>query len=280
MLRPENDSVIFDVAFAPTGDKIAFVLARELSNGNWDVQIAESRVDGSRLRVLTSSDTGKNSPKYSFDGSKIIFEAQEPCPPNSLKRKYCGADAYEFDIDTGRERRITDLRTLQVRPVSFLPGNNRMVLTAYGSSNPRGKRYEEGVDVEKVYGDKQRVFVVARSEPDKMVPIVTGTATATSPKALPSGETAFISKVNDYDGVKDRHGYDVFIHGSTGTRRLTRFGGYIRDYGISDSAQLVAIVTETSRRPPEAELLLWTGASGQTRKFQCDEQADERPLLP
>lgn len=268
----------FDPTFDPRSDRIAFVVSRKLPNGNWDYQIAVSHIDGSGYRVLTSSDTQKRSPKFAFDGSKILFEGKGRCLRDQTK--YCGADAYAFDLGTKQERRLTDLQTLQLAPVSLLPSNDKIVLTAYGSAHSRELGYAARVEVEKVYGDKQRVFVVALSDPGKLVAIAAGTPTATSPMALSTGEIAFLSRVNEYDGVKVGFVYDVFIYGPAGTRRLTKVSRYIRSFGISNSAQSVAFVTESRDKPARVGLSVWNAADGQTRDLQCDKSVEERTLVP
>jgi hypothetical protein len=72
----------------------------------------------------------------------------------------------------------------------------------------------------------------------------------------------------------------VFILGSAGSRRLTNFGGYVRDFGIASSAQSVAIVTESKEKPAKAELLLWNAGGGPIRKLQCGSSVEERALVP
>jgi hypothetical protein len=278
VLSPPKGSTVFDATFNPKSDGVAFVISRQVSNGDWDYQIATSQINGSGLKVLTSSDTQKRAPIYAFDGSRILFEGKERCPRD--RAQYCGADAYEFDLGTNQERRLTDLRALQIAPASYLPGNDKIALTAYGSIYSRGHSYASRLDVEAMYGDKQRVFVVDLSEPGKLISTNTGTPTATSPMALPSGEIAFLARVNSYDDVKAGYVYDVFINGPSGSRRHTKMSRYIRGFGISGSAKSVAFVVETPEKPAKAELLIWSAGTGRSEALQCNKSVDERVLAP
>jgi len=278
LLSPEAGASIFDPTFDPRSDSVAFVRSRKLPDGDWDYQIATSRLDGSRLTFLTSSDTQKRSPAYSFDGGKILFEAKGRCLRD--RTKYCGADVYEIDLETRKEKRLTDFQALQLAPVSFLPGNSKIVLTAYGSVYSRTKGFAERVNVEKAYGDKNRVFTVALDEPDRLVGLVAGTPTATSPVALPTGEIAFMSRVNEYDGVKAGYVHDVFLYGATGARRHTRLSRYFREFGISNSTRSVVFVAETGDKPAKPELLLWNGNDRKAKVLRCDKPAEQRTLAP
>lgn len=278
LLSPTKGSSIFDAAFDPRSDRVAYILRKELPNGDRDYQIATSRTDGSGLRILTSSDTEKRFPRYSFDGTKIIFQGRERCLRD--RKQYCLADAYELDLSTRQEKRLTDLQALSIGPVSFLPGNERIALTAFGTVYSRERGYAARIDIEQVYKNQQRVFVLDVGKPSQLLPIATGTPTAHSPWALPSGEIAFLSRVNEYDGVKGAYVYDVFIHGSAGSRRLTNISRYVRAYAIANSAKSVAFVVETSDKPAKAQLMLWSARSGQARNVQCDKLVEERTLVP
>ncbi|MGQ0511074.1 MAG: TolB family protein [Betaproteobacteria bacterium] len=278
ILSPPKGSTVSNATFDPKSPRIAFVLSRKLSNGDWDHQIATSHFDGTGLKVLTSSDTQKRFPNYAFDGSKILFESKERCP-GEHRAKYCRADIHEFNLVTSQERRLTDLQALQVSPASFLPGNDKIALTAYGSTYSRVRGYASRTNLEEI-GDKRRVFVVALDKPDQLIAADTDTPTATSPMALPSGEIAFVSRVNAYDNVKAGYVYDIFIYGPAGTRRHTRISRYIRGYGISNSSRLVAIVAETREKPAKAELLIWNAGTERTESLQCNKFVEERQLAP
>lgn len=69
-LQPPKESAVFDANFDPTSATITFILARQIGPEIIDFQLAISQIDGSGLRVLTSSDTRKSDPSYSFDGKK------------------------------------------------------------------------------------------------------------------------------------------------------------------------------------------------------------------
>mgnify|MGYP001608710443 CR=1 FL=1 len=277
VLSAQDGSTVSDATFDPKSNRIAFVHRKKSSNGNRDYQLAVSQLDGSGLTILTSSDTHKRFPAFSFDGRKILFEGKERC--KKKPESYCAADLYEYDFITREEKRLTDLQALQAGPASFLPGNTKIALTAFGSVYPRHKTYADRIELQDAYGE-QKIFISNVSEPDKLQHLITGTSTASSPKSLPSGKIAFLSRMNEYDQVKGNFVYDVFLWSPTGSRRLTNLSRYVREFGISNSAQLVAFVTESKEKPAKAELLLWNADSGSIQKLDCGRSVEERHLVP
>jgi hypothetical protein len=262
-LKPPKDSVAYNATFDTQSKTIAFILQSQVASGAYDYQLAVSQIDGTGLKILTSSDTRKRFPAYSFDGKKLIFSGAERCRRTS--KSYCGEDIYEYDLQTRMERRITDFQALQVGPAQFLPGNTKIVSPIFGSINADGVRTR----VEDKYGSDRLTFIIDANKPTHFEQLDLDTPTVSSPKPLSSGGIAFI-------------GSDVFLWSKGSTRRLTNFDRYIHDYAISDSAQSVLLVTEETRDMSKCEraLLLWRVADQSSRELKCDVSAQERPLVP
>jgi hypothetical protein len=274
-LVPPKGMAVYGATFHPQSDTVAFILARQVESGVIDYQLAISRIDGTGLKVLTSSDTRKRFPSYSFDGAKIVFEGSERC--NAGSAKHCWSDIYEFDLESNKEARVSTWNALQVGPAHFLSGNKKIVTPIIGDLHPKGS---DAIPVEMKLGSDHQVFIVEVGDSARYQQLALDTRTASSPKPLPSGEIAFISKVNEDEKIQDSYIYDVFLWSRAGIRRLTQSNRYIQDYAITNSAKSVLIVTEADTFSPQCGLLLWDVARGTGRKLKCDVNANELPLTP
>lgn len=274
-LAPPKDSAAFGATFDPKSTTIAFILARQVGPEAIDYQLAVSQIDGSGLRVLTSSDTQKRFPAYSFDGKKIAFEGKERC--RNSPGKYCGADIYEYDFLSNTEKRMSYLQAGQMGPAHFLPGNNKFVTPIYGKIYPDGVT---AVPVEKEHGKEHEVFIFDAHKPTNYEQLALDTPTASHARPLPSGEIAFISRVNEYENVKGGYLYDVFLWSNGASRRLTKSNRFIWDYAISDSAHSVLLVAEAKANEFNCELILWNVTEQARRNLKCDGLASELPLTP
>lgn len=274
-LAPPKDSAVFGATFDPRSTTIAFILARQVGPEAIDYQLAVSQIDGSGLRVLTSSDTQKRFPAYSFDGTKVIFEGHERC--KGTPTKYCWSDMYEYDFLSNKETRISYLQPLQIGPAYFLPGNKKIVTPIIGDLHPEGRT---AVHVEAKYGSERDVFIVDANKATDYEQLALDTPTASSPKPLPSGEIAFVSRVNEYENVKGSYIYDVFLWSNGVSRRLTQSNRFIRDYAITDTAKSVLLVTEAKADDSQCGLMLWNVAERTGRNLKCDGSASELQLTP
>jgi hypothetical protein len=274
-LAPPKDSAVFGATFDPKSTTIAFILAKQVGPEAIDYQLAVSQIDGSGLRVLTSSDTHKRFPAYSFDGKKIVFEGKVRC--RMSPESYCGADIYEFDFLSNTEKRITNLQAGQIGPAHFLPGNKEFVTPIYGKIYPDGVT---AVPVEKKYGKEIEVFIVDASKPMSPEQLALDTPTALQAKPLPSGDIAFISRVNEFENIKGSYIYDVFLWSNGASRRLTKSNRFLWDYAISDSAHSVLLVPAEMANASHCELILWNVTEKTRRYLKCDDSASELALTP
>ncbi|MBC7917668.1 MAG: hypothetical protein H7Y28_07660 [Rhodoferax sp.] len=274
-LTPPKDSAVFGATFDPKSTTIAFILARQVGPEAIDYQLATSQIDGSGLRVLTSSDTRKRFPAYSFDGTKVIFEGHERC--KGTPTEYCWSDMYEYDFQSNKETRISYLQPLQIGPAYFLPGNKKIVTPIVGDLHPEGL---SAVPVETKYGSERNVFIVDAGKATDYEQVALDTPTASHAKPLPSGEIAFVSRVNEYENVKGNYIYDVFLWSSGASRRLTQSNRFIRDYAITDTAKSVLLVTEAKADDSQCGLMLWNVAERSGRNLKCDGSVSELPLTP
>ena len=272
-LTPPKDSAVFGATFGPRNATIAFILSQQVGTEFIDYQLAVSQIDGSGLRVLTSSDTLKRFPAFSFDGTKVIFEGHQRC--KGTPAKYCWSDMYEYDFLSNKETRISHLQPLQIGPAYFLPGNKKIVTPIVGAFHPEGLA---DVPVEAKYGSERGVFIVDANNATDYEQLALDTPTASSPKPLPSGEIAFVSRVNEYENIKGSYIYDVFLWSNGVSRRLTQSNRFIRDYAITDTGKSVLLVTQAE--DSQCGLMLWNVSQRTGRKLKCDDSVSELPLTP
>lgn len=263
LLKPPKGMAAYGATMDAQSNTLAFVLARQVDTGIIDYQLATSRMDGTGMQVLTSSDTQKRFPSYSLDGKKIIFEGSERCKDGTSS--YCGKDIYEFDVESRKERRISHWNAVQAGPAHLLQGNRRFVASIFDMST---------------IGD-QNVFMVDMDNAAQYQQLPLNTPTSSSPKPLPTGEIAFVSRVNEYEAVKSSsYIYDVFLWNEVGTRRLTLARTYFRDFAVSNSGRSVLLVADPNQHQSQCDMLLWDVSQGVGRKLRCDLNAKELPLLP
>jgi hypothetical protein len=272
-LTPPKDSAVFGATFDSRSSTIAFILAKQIGPDAIDYQLAISQIDGSGLRVLTSTDTQKRFPAYSFDGTKVVFEGKERC--RNSPGEYCGADIYEYDFLSNTEKRISHLQAGQIGTAHFLPGNNKLVTPIYGNVYPDGVT---AVPVETKYGKEYEVFIVDAGNATSYEQLALETPTASSPKPLPSGEIAFVSRVNEYENAKGSYIYDLFLWNKGASRRLTQSNRFISGYAITNTAKSVLLVTEADGS--QCGLMLWNVSERTGRNLKCDGSVSELPLTP
>lgn len=275
LLTPPKDSAVPDATFDPRSNRIAFILAKQAGFDAIDFQLAMSQADGSGMKVLTSSDTRKNKPAFSFDGKKIIFEEGERC--KGSPGDYCGIYINEFDLESNEEKRIANPQATYVGPAYFLPGNSKFVTWILGY------RPQQGQTAVPDQGSPTRdgeIFIVDTSGDANYERLLLDMPAAHRPKPLPSGEIAFSARVSEENNGKSSTFDEVFLWRNGSTRRLTQAGREIWDYAIQKSGQSVLLVTRAREDESKCELILWNVAENAGRKLKCDGPRTEQPLMP
>jgi dipeptidyl aminopeptidase/acylaminoacyl peptidase len=109
-----------DPQISPDGKSVAFV-AREsnLKKGTTNADIYVVSIDGTRLRRLTTDPAADVHPRWSPDGSGILF--------TSTRKN--GSQAWLLPMDGGEPKQLTDL-ACGVSDPAWLPGGNGIVFTA------------------------------------------------------------------------------------------------------------------------------------------------------
>jgi Tol biopolymer transport system component len=114
---------------SPDGARLAFAVVMD----DETLQVATANVDGSGLRILTSTSGFAETPDWSPDGSWLVYSvASQPCPTGSWEA--CVVDGgmryslWRMDADGGNQQLIGESDTVDLEP-RIAPGGRQVVFT-------------------------------------------------------------------------------------------------------------------------------------------------------
>jgi len=224
-------------SYSRDGKLITFV-AGEDSHRNIFVMNA----DGSNVRQLTHDynenpkEVGSNvvtmrlnaSPSFSPDGKRIIFKRSgvkrqkpEQFGDPMLPSRW---DIYEIEVETGKERRLTNYEFYLISQPFYLPDGKRFIFSSNLSIN--ASQTESGVE-EKArhkYWDKNKenTIFIMDGQNNALIPVLKKGRHSDEPRFVREGVIVFRSDVTDVDGVA-RTGtiyYDLFAYKNGRITRL------------------------------------------------------------
>jgi dipeptidyl aminopeptidase/acylaminoacyl peptidase len=256
-IRSDKDDINLAWPFlSPIANAIGFVSNRRLESGFVDSQIAMVKQGEMIASVLTTSNLLKRKPTSSYDGTTIAFVGQQRSPQPEKGRMYAFADVYELDLGERMERRVTDLRVLDISAPHLLPDRARLTFSTVGSARPRTAGKAPSIPLDKLYPERT-LFVLPRTGLQELKPLQTNTPTASNPMPLISGAIAFLSRVNAYDDIRWPYVYDVFVSSDNGVTRHTKVAkANLRQFAISSSGRYVAFVVADARDTSISRLAL------------------------
>ena len=249
--------------FSPDGQMLTFT-----SGVGDDRNIFVMNTDGSNLRQLTHTVNDKTlqgklphvvhinaQPSFSPNGSKIIFERSGIRRQRSMGGEMVSHwDVFEVDVATGKERRLTNFSYYMMTRTFYLPDGQRFI---YSGSGPKG----DDLPAEMNPKDGNEIVIM---DPAKPYPYraFEYEGTATQPTISAKGEIAFVSRINEIDGLKGPYFYDLFLRKEGKTVRLTteKFA-IIADPVLSfDGSLIVFLASRTHDEGPA----LWIARSDGT----------------
>lgn len=258
---PKHESWI-NPSFGPKGDRVVFVVMRKAA----DTQIATVKLNGTGFCELTASMIIKRSPSVSPDGRLVVFAGRSTTV--TARGSYSAVDLYVTDVGTGKERRITDLSIRDIGSPFFLPDGEKVTFATTGSAYPWSKLPKDKILLDRLFPNRT-VFVQSLTNSFRLEPVLQVPLIATQPKPVASGQIALLVRVNHIDHLKGPYLYDIFLAKDGKATRLTKFQSYVWSYGISDSAELVAYLTDgPSKTPRDKRLMLWRKSIGKSVKLR------------
>lgn len=236
--------------FSPDGQMLTFT-----SGVGDDRNIFVMNTDGSNLRQLTHTVNDKTlqgklphvvhinaQPSFSPNGSKIIFERSGIRRQRSMGGEMVSHwDVFEVDVATGRERRLTNFSYYMMSRTFYLPDGQRFI---YSGSGPKGA--DLPAEMNPKDGNEIVIMDPAKPYPYRAFEYE---GTATQPTISAKGEIAFVSRVNELDGLEGQSFYyDLFLRKEGKTTRLTteRFA-IIADPILSFDGSLVVFLASKTR---------------------------------
>ena len=116
---------------SPDGTRLAFSIV--MDDGTW--QVATAAVDGSDLRVVTSTPGYARTPDWSPDGSWLIYShAPQPCTTESWEdcvlKDGVRYSLWRMDADGGNQQRIGETDTVDWEP-RLAPDGHAVVFTRF-----------------------------------------------------------------------------------------------------------------------------------------------------
>lgn len=254
-------------SFSPSSLEVVFVLARRAGES----QIAKIGTNGTGFTILTKSRTVKRSPSFAPSGKDIIYSVRER--QHGVRGDWFGSDAYVVNLVDGLERRLTDLRVMQLHAPQFTSDGKYFTFATVGAARPRSNAPEK-LDLERLYPERTS-FIAPFNAPQDFRPLVDPPETALAPQPIRGGEIAVLGRVNEIDKLGGGYAYDVFLAGEgdkRGLRRLTRLRTLMRSYGVSPSGRFVVFVVGQEKARGEIDrLMLWK---------QGEELPSELPVGP
>lgn len=238
VLHNATKNAIHDApSYSRDGKLITFVAGQDNHRN-----IFVMNADGSNVKQLTHDynenprEAGKDvvtmrlnaTPSFSPDGKRVIFKRSAV---KRVKPKYDDDpllpsrwDIYEIEIETGKERRLTNYEFYLISQPFYLPDGKRFIFSAELSINASPQ--ESGIDRKKrdKYWDQYRwntIFIMDDVN-NELKPILKNGRHSGEPQIAREGTVVFLSDVNDMDGIARVGGiyYGLFVFQNGRIRRV------------------------------------------------------------
>jgi len=231
--------------YSPDGTKIAFV------DGEGDVaNVFVMSSGGDDVRQLTfekKGATGKTAvkldamPTFSPDGERIIFKRSENKRERTFGRgeMFSHWDAYEVDLKTGTERKLTDYKFYMMSRPYYLPDGKHFIFSGDG---PKVEDLSFSDRYEKTY-QENRIFIMDGKEND-LKPAFQNGWYSNKPAVSRDSTVLFTSITNKIDGIGGPYNYDLFIKKGSQITRLTNMKAMIAESAISYDGTRVVFIAD------------------------------------
>ncbi|MBA4391926.1 MAG: hypothetical protein C0407_00070 [Desulfobacca sp.] len=250
-----TESFCASPTFSGDGGKIAY---HTIKDNNCNLFIMDA--DGKNVRQLThdyndpsktiDTYTGKayvvkwnSRPSFSPDGTKIIFARAGIKRQRTLGQgtMYSNWDIFEMDIESGKERQLTDYKFYMISNPYYLSDGKKFI---FWGDAPLTNGKEKNKEYERQY-QENNIFIMDGKNNALRPAIIYGDYTS-EPTITRDDTIVFLAKTNETDGLpKNPYYYDLFLKKGNSITRLTRMKRYISDPSISfDGSRIFFQTTE------------------------------------
>ncbi|MCJ7604143.1 MAG: hypothetical protein MUO63_21915 [Desulfobulbaceae bacterium] len=239
--------------FSPDGQMLTFTSGKED-----DQNVFVMNGDGSSLRQLTYTVNDKTlrrngepvvringGPSFSPDRTKIIFARSGIRRHRSMGGEMISHwDFYEIDIVTGRERQLTNFRYYRKTRPYYLPDGQGFI---FSGSGPKGA--DLPAEMNPKNGNEIMVMDEKFPYPHRAFEHETY---AVKPTISTDGAIAFVSRINEFDGLQGPFFYDLFLRKEEKTMRLTteRFAIIAEPFLSFDGSLVVFLASKSHDEGP------------------------------
>lgn len=267
ILPPNSDERWSSGRFSPSGKYLAFAVKRASEKYRWS-QLGLYDISANTMKILTHTESFREWPSFSPDGKRLIF-AQANRERESGKTRFSDWDIYELEIESGKERRLTDFQFFLIGHPSYLPDGKHFIFSGEGPNRHEGKTgvktgedYDKVQEANKAYKDKyqdNRIFIL-RPEDTELHPAFTNGPMTIGPDISRDGKRiVYMARSDDMDRAAGETVYgftfDIFMLADGRHHRLTKLQRSLPNFTISPEGSLVAY--SSSPLVGNGEISLW-----------------------
>ncbi len=276
-LEPADpDQVWTSARFSPSGKYLAIAVKRK-SDKFRTAQLGVFDLKTKTLRVLTNTPTFKDAPSFSPDERRLIsmYSGRER---ESGKTRLSDWDVYELDIESGKERPLTNFKFFLIGKPFYFPDGKRFVFSGEG---PKRFLDRVGIDAYHAYQEKYQdnTIFVRSPESVELIPAFVNGKHSNGPRITRDGRIAYVSITNEMDGIVRGHfNYDIFLYADGKHRRLTKLKTILFGMEISADGSLIAYVSDP-KQDRNKQLFVMNVADGQQKRIELplDRFFDKKP---
>jgi Tol biopolymer transport system component len=259
---------------------IVFVIY-PLVNGRLDMagmQIAVMDPDGKNLKKVTDRPGVKIFPSFSHSGRKIIYAGADTIRESGGTRA-ADFDAYEVDLESGRETRLTRFRFFQTSPPFYLPDDEQFIFAGeFPRACPRHPycNYEAMMKAREEYNAKYQqnnIFLMHRGE-DVLRPYLKFYSYSGKPMLSADGKRLFfLGRENTETGRG--FWYQFYIYSPDGKhRRITNMttATYVSCGAVSPAGDRLAAVYDMEPEREKNRVVIYDVESGSNQEIALPDQ--------
>jgi Tol biopolymer transport system component len=282
--------------YSPDGSKIVFVT---IPSGNYfkysehdKAQLAVMDTDGKNIRKITNTDSYKNDPSFSHSGRKIIFSRSDIIRKNE-RTPHAGFDAYEVDVETGLETRLTHFKFIGViSNLYYFPDDKTFIFrgeypTAYPAipdsdgndavMDKIRKELQSKYKYNSIYvmqaNEKELKPYLVMPEYQKKFKMYVGVSESSRDPSLSADGSVLVFMSIGYNPDGSAMGHQLYQYSADGNhRQITQFpfpSTSIQSHAVSPNGEFVAIVNSVQTTN---KILLYQIKDGTTREITLPDQ--------